>query len=213
MTQIDKKKFGDFFRYFTSQPQQVQAIAILYDGLSAELLDDQCEWIKKFREKPSGPPQSPSTIPPQALDIIAEFEGFRAKPYNDGMNVPTIGYGSTHYLNGQKVSYSDPAITEAEAKKLLGQVCEEYWGIISKSIPYWDEMNANQKSALLSFAYNLGPHFFGAQGFSTISRLLSDKDWSGVPAGLLLYVNPGTSVEAGLRRRRLAEGELWAKQG
>ena len=34
-----------------------------------------------------------------------------------------------------------------------------------------------------------------------------------VPKALLLYVNPGSSFEAGLKRRRQAEGELWNGRG
>ncbi len=211
MATIDKKKFGDFFRFFANQPQQLQALSLLYEEMPKALLDDQCDWIKKFREKPPAPPTGTSDLPPAAIDLICEFEGFRANVYDDGVGVPTIGYGSTHYANGEKVAFGDPSITEPAARALLMDVAEEYWKILASTIPFWSEMNSNQQGALLSFGYNLGPHFFCAQGFSTISRLLSDKDWSGVPAGLLLYVNPGTSVEAGLRRRRLAEGELGDK--
>jgi hypothetical protein len=66
-----------------------------------------------------------------------------------------------------------------------------------------------QKSALVSFAYNLGSGFYGAQGFETISRCLRERDWAGVPAAIKLYRNPGTPVEAGLLRRRRAEGACW----
>jgi hypothetical protein len=48
-------------------------------------------------------------------------------------------------------------------------------------------------------------------GFETISKRLREKDWKAVPAALELYRNPGTNVEAGLLRRRRAEGALWAK--
>jgi GH24 family phage-related lysozyme (muramidase) len=33
--------------------------------------------------------------------------------------------------------------------------------------------------------------------------------WKNIPDALMLYVNPGSSVEAGLRRRRSAEGKMW----
>jgi hypothetical protein len=68
-----------------------------------------------------------------------------------------------------------------------------------------------QRCALISFAYNLGPGFYGAAGFETISKRLREKDWNAVPAALELYRNPGTNVEAGLLRRRRDEGALWAK--
>lgn len=63
----------------------------------------------------------------------------------------------------------------------------------------------------MSFAYNVGWQFYGSAGFETITKRLGESDWSKVPAAMALYVNPGTSTEAGLRRRRAAEGALWNK--
>jgi hypothetical protein len=70
-------------------------------------------------------------------------------------------------------------------------------------------MSGDKQSALISFAYNLGSGFYGSAGFETISKRLKEKDWAAVPEAMLLYRNPGTSVEAGLLRRRQAEGRLW----
>jgi hypothetical protein len=70
-------------------------------------------------------------------------------------------------------------------------------------------MSDQQKCALISFAYNLGSGFYGTAGFETISKRLKAKEWAKVPEALLLYRNPGTAVEAGLLRRRQAEGRLW----
>jgi hypothetical protein len=72
-------------------------------------------------------------------------------------------------------------------------------------------MANNRQCALISFAYNLGSSFYGNTGFETISKRLREKDWAGVPDALLLYCNPGTNVEAGLKRRRMAEGDLWGR--
>jgi GH24 family phage-related lysozyme (muramidase) len=70
-------------------------------------------------------------------------------------------------------------------------------------------MNDNQRGALLCFAYNLGEDFYGHPHFNTITRVLKNKEWGKVPKTLELYCNPGTNVEAGLLRRRVAEGKLW----
>ena len=59
------------------------------------------------------------------------------------------------------------------------------------------------------FNYNLGANFYGSSGFNTISKNLREKDWKAIPKTLELYRNPGSSVEAGLLRRRIAEGKLW----
>jgi GH24 family phage-related lysozyme (muramidase) len=80
-----------------------------------------------------------------------------------------------------------------------------------KQIPYWSEMIDYQRGALLSFAYNLGANFYGSRRYVTITRVLKNKEWGRVPAALELYRNPGSDVEAGLLRRRIAEGKLWRK--
>jgi lysozyme len=81
-----------------------------------------------------------------------------------------------------------------------------------QKIPYWGEMNDNQRGSLLSFAYNLGGGFYGSSNFNTITRVLKNKEWSKVPDALYLYRNPGTNVEKGLARRRTAEGKLWSSK-
>ena len=39
-------------------------------------------------------------VPVQCLDIIKQYEGLRLKPYLDAVGVPTIGYGTTYYPDG-----------------------------------------------------------------------------------------------------------------
>jgi GH24 family phage-related lysozyme (muramidase) len=150
-----------------------------------------------------------SVIPKQAINLIKQFEGFLPYVYDDGVGVATIGFGTTIYPNGQRVKMGDPSINEAQGIVFLEHDVRAYWETISRTIPFWAEMNDNQRSALLSFAYNLGRYFYNSQGFATISTVLRDKRWDKMPQALMLYVNPGSNVEAGLRRRRTAEGKLW----
>jgi GH24 family phage-related lysozyme (muramidase) len=202
-----KINLRDFFRYYKDTPNQQEAVRLLEEMAPITCMVDSSTWVLKFREPE---PVPDSVVPAAALDIIAEFEGFVPTVYDDGVGVATIGYGSTFYLDGRRVAWGDPAITEPEARKMMESICEkDFWNVIKNTIPYWEEMNDNQRSALCSFSYNLGSHFFGSPGFSTISACLSDKAWGEVPAALMLYTNPGSSVEAGLRRRREAEGKLW----
>ena len=51
-------------------------------------------------------------------------------------------------------------------------------------------------------------HFYNTRGFDTISRVLREKDWDGVPDVFTSIVTQAP-VLAGLARRRLLEGELW----
>ena len=40
MATIEKAKWGDFWRYFANQPQQVQAVGLLYDQMPASQLEE-----------------------------------------------------------------------------------------------------------------------------------------------------------------------------
>lgn len=206
MTKLTPSGFKNFFEYWKGQPQQSDAVGLLYEAMPASLLEEDASWIKKYREEP---PKPENEIPQDAIDLIKEFEGFRSVPYNDGMNVPTIGYGATFYPDGVKVQYSDPPITEARGEEILAYHLIYFWGTQESTIPFWNEMSDGKKGCLLSFSYNCGAHFFGSNGYTTITGCLRDKRWNDVPNALLLYVNPGTAVEAGLRRRREAEIQLW----
>ena len=55
----------------------------------------------------------------KGLDLLKQLEGFRSKPYLCSAGLPTIGYGSTRYTNGVRVSLRDPEISEAKAVEML----------------------------------------------------------------------------------------------
>ena len=120
----------------------------------------------------------------------------------------TIGWGSTKDFNGQSFKLGRK-ITQEYADKLLLFDLEQRFLPSLQKIPYWNEMIDGQRGALLSFAYNLGAGFYGGSNFNTITKCLKNKEWSKVPDVLYLYRNPGTNVEKGLARRRVAEGKLW----
>ena len=124
-------------------------------------------------------------------------------------NLPiTIGWGSTRKSDGSSFRLGDK-ISQKQADELLtGQCKSEFIPTLSK-IPYWSEMSDGKRSALLSFAYNLGVGFYGSGDFNTITKRLKNKEWDLVPDALYLYRNPGSNVEAGLARRRKAEGDAW----
>ena len=121
----------------------------------------------------------------------------------------TIGWGSTKDFDGTPFKIGR-VITQKYADTLLEFDLKNRFLPALQRIPYWNEMNDNQKGALLSFAYNLGASFYGSSNFNTITRVLKNKEWTKVPDALYLYHNPGTNVEAGLKRRRVAEGKLWS---
>lgn len=201
------------FRFFNrGLPHQMAAISELEKDLKANgyavAMRRDRPWFKTWSTDPKQDDTSP------ALRIIKEFEGCRLKAYPDplsGGEPWTIGVGCTRYPDGSPVRPGD-VITQAEADQMLRLEIDRTAAFLAKRIPYWSEMNGNQKSALISFAFNLGSNFFASPGFGTITRVLHDKQWDQVPNAMLLYRNPGSNVEAGLKRRRLAEGDLWGRQ-
>lgn len=145
--------------------------------------------------------------------IIARFESFRPVAYADpktGGEPWTIGFGTTHYADGSAIKPGD-TITFPEAIAALDAFVQVHILPALARIPGWAEMSNDQRSALVSFAYNCGPRFYGSDDFETITRVLRDRDWAAVPGALLLYDDPNTNVTDGLLRRRRAEGALWRK--
>jgi len=145
------------------------------------------------------------------LQLIKQWEGFRAHAYPDplqGWAVATIGYGTTLYSDGRRVSRGD-SLTENQATQELEHYVIKRIHPALQQIPFVTEMNESMLGALESFAYNLGEGFYGGAHFQTITRKLREKDWANLRQALLLYINPGTSVEVGLRNRRNAEARLW----
>jgi GH24 family phage-related lysozyme (muramidase) len=156
-------------------------------------------------------PENKQYMLEQAVKLIKEFEGFSSVVYVDprtGGKPLTIGYGSTQKPDGSEWKKGD-TITEAGATALLThQLATKYVPGLEK-IPCWQTLNINQQAALLSFAYNLGANFYGSTGFDTISRCLREQDFSNIEKVFLMYCNPGSKVEAGLKKRRLAEARLF----
>ena len=129
-------------------------------------------------------------------------------PLTGGLPI-TIGWGSTKDFSGTPFKLGRK-ITQEYADKLLMFDLEQRFLPALQKIPHWNEMTDGQRGALLSFAYNLGSGFYGGSNFNTITKCLRNKEWAKVPDALYLYRNPGTNVEKGLARRRVAEGKLWS---
>jgi lysozyme len=151
-------------------------------------------------------------IPQSGIALIKRFEGCHLTAYPDpktGGEPWTIGWGSTRDRQGKPFKKGDK-ITQQEADALLEHQLQTAFLPAILKLPHAASMSEEQIGALLSFSYNLGAGFYNSPDFTTISRYLRDKDWERVPEALLLYRNPGSSVEEGLRRRRVAEGALWS---
>ncbi|MFN9617441.1 MAG: glycoside hydrolase family protein [Dolichospermum sp.] len=150
-------------------------------------------------------------LPLSAIPLIKKVEGCNLKAYPDPRtgNLPiTIGWGSTKKRDGSNWKLGE-RITQQEADDLLMFQLENSYLPPLQKIPVWNELNANQQGALLSFGYNLGANFYGNSRFQSMTRVLRDKKWNEIEETFLKYRNPGSNVEVGLRRRRQAEADLF----
>jgi lysozyme len=68
------------------------------------------------------------------------------------------------------------------------------------------KLNRNQRLALLSFVYQIGTD---SSNYPTLVKTVNLAQFDEVPKALMIYVNKGSPMEAGLRRRRQAEIDLW----
>jgi len=140
-----------------------------------------------------------------AARIIKEFEGFSAKPYLCPANVPTIGYGSTMYKNGERVTMDDDEITEEQATEMLMDTIKSVEKQVKKVLTV--KLKPHQMAALISFTYNVG---IGNLSNSTLLAWVnSNPDFPRIPEQFRRWNKGGGKVLNGLVRRREAEIELW----
>ena len=132
----------------------------------------------------------------KGISLIKSFEGLRLKAYKalPTEKYFTIGYG--HYGSDVKEGQT---ITEAEAEALLRADLKKYEAKVNKYSAY--NWTANEFSALVSFAYNIG-NIDGLTKKGERSREEIKKVWTS-------YSKAGGKELPGLLRRRDAELKLF----
>ena len=141
-----------------------------------------------------------------ASALCRQFEGFKSKPYLCPAGIPTIGYGSTYYSDGRKVTLQDAPMDEPTARALLMyELNHTYLPAVLRHCPVLvsDERKCN---AIVDFCYNLG---VGRLQTSTLKRKINAQDWDGAKEQLKLWVRGGGVVLNGLVKRRDAECALF----
>jgi lysozyme len=140
------------------------------------------------------------------LSIIRKYEGMKLKAYKCPAGVWTIGFGATFYENGTKVKEGD-VITRDRADKLLFFMAQKFLAVIRPMITA--KLTANQESALLSFAYNVGTDAFRR---STLLRKVNANPADPtIRQELAKWIKAGGAVLPGLQRRRAEEADLYFK--
>ena len=134
------------------------------------------------------------------LALIKQFEGCRLKAYKPVSTEVywTIGWG--HYGPDIKEGQT---ITQAEAAAMLKADCQRYADAVDdpNNCPLTDQLNNNQRDALISFAYNCGA--------GNLRMLCRSRTLDQIRDAMALYNKSGGVVLKGLERRRAAEQALW----
>lgn len=146
-----------------------------------------------------------------AAELCRRFEGFKSAPYLCPAGVATIGYGSTFYSDGRKVTLQDAPMSEPEARALLmTELLHKYAPGTIRQCPILltlalKENDWRKLNAIVDFAYNLG---VGRLQTSTLRRKINEQDWVGAKEQLMLWTRGGGRVLPGLLKRRTAECSL-----
>ena len=147
-----------------------------------------------------------------AILMIKRWESFRSKPYLCSAGVATIGYGTTFYPDGRRVTLDDRAITEVEALVLLKyMLSNKYVPAVVRLCPALlaDAMltgNWSRFSAIVDWTYNLGS---GNLQISTLRRKINEHKWSEVDAEISKWNKAAGKVLRGLQLRRADEVRVW----
>lgn len=141
------------------------------------------------------------------MQLLKELEGFRSKPYLDGAKVPTIGYGSTYYKNGTRVTMNDVAISQFEATELLEDLLVHYVRTIDCYTR--DDIKQHEFDALVCFAYNVGDGAFKKS--TLLKKVNANATQAVITAEFLKWINVSGKPNQGLKNRRLKEIALYFK--
>ena len=149
-------------------------------------------------------------ISDKGLRLIQEFESFEATPYLDSARVWTIGYGSTYYPNGKKVTKFDKPINRIYAETIQRNVIKnDFEPVINELLKNEIEkgfITQNMYDAILSLTYNIGVNGFKK---SSVLRWLKQGDKENASNVFLLWNKAGGKVLRGLVNRRKKERELF----
>ncbi len=137
------------------------------------------------------------------IQLIKDFEAFRAKPYLCDAGRPTIGYGHTG-----GVTLKDPAITMKQAEELLAADLAYYEKGVHDAVRV--PLQQYEFDALVSLIFNIGVEAFRT---STLLRHLNAGDRAAAalqfPAWNKRTVAGKLVVTAGLVARRAVEKRLF----
>ena len=141
-----------------------------------------------------------------ALALIKRFEGCRLKPYLCPAGIATIGYGSTRYPNGRRVTMQDEPISEEKAEVFLYYIVTRITYSIFKLCPILLTEDRGKQASIIDFVYNLGT---GNLKASTLRRRINEGNWDEVAHELRKWIYGGGRRLRGLIIRRNVEARFF----
>jgi len=135
------------------------------------------------------------------IDLIKQFEGFSAYPYNDSAGLPTIGYG--HLILAGEAFPHDLSIEEAEI--ILFRDAQAAMDAVNSLVDV--PLSQSQFNALVSLVYNIGA---GAFSRSTLLKWLNDGNYQAAREQFAVWRIAGGEINQGLVNRRTKEASLFA---
>lgn len=165
--------------------------------------------IKKFKrwfpDKYSPRTGRVTNVNHHGIAFIKSWEGFEAYPYLDTGGVPTIGYGTTYYPNGRRVTMRDNPISERKATQYMYKNLKNYVAAVDAFTR--DDLTQNQFNALVSFCYNVGERAF--QRSTLLKRINLDLNHPDIEKQFKRWVYDEGKFIRGLKNRRVAEYNLY----
>ena len=138
------------------------------------------------------------TISKAGIDFIKSFEGLSLEAYKCPAGVWTIGYGTTKNVT------KCMKITKEQADDLF---IEDVEPIERKLNSLGVNFRQEQFDALVSWIFNLGSGNF--QHSTMLKRIIADADDVEITDQMVKWVNAAGKPLVGLKRRRIAEANMF----
>lgn len=140
----------------------------------------------------------------RGLALVKHFESLYLNAYQDPVGIWTIGWGHTGIKHNDGTVKRGRVITQAEAIQLLEHDMAYFEEAVSRLVKV--DLNEDQFSALVSFAFNVGATNLSR---STLLKKLNARDTWGAACEFIAWKYAGGKVLSGLLRRRRSERNLF----
>ena len=150
--------------------------------------------------------------PKSLKEFLIEVEGFMRTVYKDSAGLDTIGIGhlitKAEKENGLLIEgrYVDPykGLTDKQVEQLFYCDIAVYRNAVLNAVKV--KLNENQKTALISFCFNVGINNFIR---STLLKKINERKFEDVPNELRRWIYAGGKKNKGLINRRELEIKMW----